>query len=82
MAFFKYFKPSKPSETVSSEEFNSNLNEREKRAEIGKYAADHGNASAVRSLGLKYPVLKRQTVSDFKLVYVKLKKSKEAEDGT
>ena len=74
MALFEYFKPSKPSETVSSEEFNSNLNEREKdkvvkelrnieenkkkrskyhvwtpaqRAEIGKYAADHGNASAV-----------------------------------
>jgi len=108
MALFKYFKPSKPSETVSSEEFNSNLNEREKdkvvkelrnieenkkkrskyhvwtpaqRAEIGKYAADHGNASAVRTLGLKYPGLKRQTVSDFKLAYVKLKKSKEAEDG-
>ena len=44
-------------------------------------AADHGNASAVRTLGLKYPGLKRQTVSDFKLAYVKLKKSKEAEDG-
>ena len=81
MALFKYFKPSKPTETVSSEEFNSNLNEREKRAEIGKYAADHGNASAVRTLGLKYPGLKRQTVSDFKLAYVKLKKSKEAEGG-
>ena len=91
MALFKYFKPSKSSETVSSEEFNSNLNEREKdkvvkelrnieenkkkrskyhvwtpaqRAEIGKYAAEHGNASAVRTLGLKYPGLKRQTVSD------------------
>ena len=48
------------------------------RAEIGKHAADHGNASTVRILGLKYPGLKRQTVSDFKLAYLKLKKSNEA----
>ena len=40
--------------------------------------ADHGNASTVRILGLKYPGLKRQTVSDFKLAYLKLKKSNEA----
>ena len=48
------------------------------RAEIGKHAADHGNASTVRILSLKYPGLKRQTVSDFKLAYLKLKKSNEA----
>ena len=48
------------------------------RAEIGKHAADHGNASTVRILGLKYPGLKRQTVSDFTLAYLKLKKSNEA----
>ena len=47
------------------------------RAEIGKYAA-YGNASIARILGLKYPGLKRQTVSDFKLAYLKLKKSNEA----
>ena len=29
-------------------------------------------------MGLKYPGLKRQTVNDFKLAYLKLKKSKEA----
>ena len=92
MALFKYFKPSKPSETVSTDE-NPTLNEREKdsvfeelrkveenkgkrskycvwtpaqRAEIGKHAANHGNATTIRLLGLKYPGLKRQTVSDFK----------------
>ena len=32
-------------------------------------------------MGLKYPGLKRQTVSDFKLAYLKLKKSKEAADS-
>ena len=48
------------------------------RAEIGKHAADHGNASTVRILGLRYPELKRQTVSDFKLAYLKLKKINEA----
>ena len=32
-------------------------------------------------MGLKYPELKRQTVSDFKLAYLKLKKSKEAADS-
>ena len=46
------------------------------RAEIGKHAAEHGNASAVRAIGLKYPGLKRQTVTDFKLAYLKLKKVK------
>ena len=46
-------------------------------AEIGKHAADHGNASAVGILSLKYPGLKQQTVSDFKLAYLKLKKSNE-----
>ena len=47
-------------------------------AEIGKHTADHGNASTVRILGLKYPGLKRQTLSDFKLAYLKQKKSNEA----
>ena len=101
MALFKYFKPSKPSETVSTDE-NPSLNEREKdsvvdelrkveenkgkrskyrawtpaqRAEIGKHAANHGNATAIKLLGLK-----RQTVSDFKSAYTKLKKNKGAED--
>ena len=32
-------------------------------------------------MGLKYPRLKRQAVSDFRLVYLKLKKSKEAADS-
>ena len=32
-------------------------------------------------MGLKYPGLKIQTVSDFKLAYLKLKKSKEAADS-
>ena len=49
------------------------------RAEIGKHAAEHGNASTVRPMSLKYLGLKRKTVSDFKLAYVKLKKSKEAD---
>ena len=44
------------------------------RAEIGKHAAEHGNASTVGAMGLKYPGLKRQTVSDIKLAYHKLKK--------
>ena len=44
------------------------------RAEIGKHATEHGNASTVRILNLKYLGLKRQTVSDFKLAYLKLKK--------
>ena len=50
------------------------------RAEIGKHAKEHGNTSTVRAMGLKYPGLKRQTVSDFKLAYLKLKKGKEAQD--
>ena len=37
------------------------------RVKIGKHAAEHGNASAVRATGLKYPGLKQQTVSDVKL---------------
>ena len=32
-------------------------------------------------MGLKYPGLKRQTVGDFKLAYLKLTKSKEAADS-
>ena len=48
------------------------------RVEIGKHGADHGNAATVRILGLNYPALKRQTVSDFELAYLKLKKSNEA----
>ena len=51
------------------------------RAEIGKHAAEHGNASTVGAMGLKYHELKRQTVSDIKLAYHKLKKSKEAADS-
>ena len=44
------------------------------RAEIGRHTAEHGNASIVRAMSLNYPGLKRQTVSDFKLAYLKLKK--------
>ena len=44
------------------------------RAEIGEHVAQHGNAETVRLLGGKYPGLKRQTVSDFKLAYLALKK--------
>ena len=51
------------------------------KAEIGKHAEDHGNASTVRAMGLKYPGLKLQTISDFKLAYLKLKKGKEAADS-
>ena len=36
--------------------------------------AEHGNAYTVRAMGFKYPGLKRQTVNDFKLAYLKLKK--------
>ena len=45
------------------------------RAEIGKRAAWHENAP-VRLFGGKYPGLKGQTVSDFKLAYLELKKKK------
>ena len=51
------------------------------RAEIGKHAAEHGNASTVKVIGLKYPGLKPQRVSDFKLAYLKRKKSKEVADS-
>ena len=51
------------------------------RAEIGRYSAEHGNTSTVRAMCLEYPVSKQQTVSDFKLAYLKLKKSKEAADS-
>ena len=44
------------------------------RAEIGRYSAEHGNTSTVRAMCLEYPVSKQQTVSDFKLAYLKLKK--------
>ena len=89
MALYKYFKPSKPSETLATEQNNLSKTENEKvidelrsveenkgkrqkyriwtptqRAEIGKHAAEHGNGSIVRAMGLKYPGLKRQTVSD------------------
>ena len=50
-------------------------------AEIGKHAAEHGNTSTVTVMILKYPGLKWQTVSDFKLAYLKLKKSKKAADS-
>ena len=43
-------------------------------AEIGKHAVEHGNASLLELWVLKYRGLKRQTVSDFKLAYLKLKK--------
>ena len=45
------------------------------RAEIRKRAAWHENAP-VRLFGGKYPGLKGQTVSDFKLAYLELKKKK------
>ena len=51
------------------------------RAEIGKNAAEHGNAPAVTAVGLKYPGLKRLAVSDFKLADMKLNKSKEVADN-
>ena len=38
------------------------------------HAAEHGDASTVRAMGLKYPGLKLKTVSDFKLAYLRLKK--------
>ena len=103
MALSKYFKISKPSETLATEQDNLSQREREnaidelhvveeskgkrskyrvwtpaQTAEIDKHAADHGNAYTVRILGLKYPGLKRQTVTDFKLTDLKLKKSNEA----
>ena len=99
MALYKYFKISKPFETLATDQDNLSQREREKvidelhvveeskgkrwkyrvwtpaqRVEIGKHAADHGNVSTVRILGLKYTGLKQQTVSDFKLAYLKLKK--------
>ena len=43
--------------------------------------AEHGNAYTVRAMGFKYPGLKRQTVNDFQLAYLKLKKSKETADS-
>ena len=49
--------------------------------EIGKHAAEHGNASTVIAMGLKYPGLKQQTASDFKSAYSRLKKSKKAADS-
>ena len=52
------------------------------KVDIGKHAAEHSIASTVRAMGLKYPGLKQQTVSDFKLAYLKLeKKKKEAADS-
>ena len=104
MAFYKYFKRSKPSEVLKNDD---SLTIREKkavaeelrksedsnrkrqkyckwtyvqRAEIGKHAAQHGIAATVRLLGGKYPGLKRQTVSDFKLAYLELKKKQDKAD--
>ena len=51
------------------------------RAEIGKNAAEHGNAPAVTAVGLKCPGLKRLAVSDFKLADMKLNKTKEVADS-
>ena len=47
------------------------------REEIGKHAAQQGNVEAVRQMGGKYPGLKRQTVSNFKLAYLELKKKQD-----
>ena len=47
------------------------------RAEIGKHAAEHGDTTIVNCWGRKYPGLKRQTVSDFKLAYLELKKKQD-----
>ena len=33
------------------------------RVEIGKHATEHDNAPTVRAMGLKYPGLKRQTMT-------------------
>ena len=41
----------------------------EERAEIGRYASHHGVSSTIRHFHLKYPTLKKQTVSDFKKGY-------------
>ena len=79
MALYKYFKPSKPSETLATEQNSLSKRENEKvidelqsveenkgkrqryriqtptqRVEIGKHAAEYGNASTVRAMGLKY----------------------------
>ena len=46
------------------------------RAEIGKHATRHGNAVTVKLLGGD-----RQTVSDFKLAYLELKKKQDKADN-
>ena len=51
------------------------------RAEIGKNAAEHGNAPTVTAVGLKYPGLKRLAVIDFGGADMKLNKSKEVADN-
>ena len=51
-----------------------------RRVEIGKHAPWHGNVVTVRLLGGKYPGLKRQIVSDFKLAYLELKKKEDEAD--
>ena len=50
------------------------------RVEIGKHVPWHENAVTVRLLGGKYPGLKRQIVSDFKLAYLELKKKEDKAD--
>ena len=42
-------------------------------AEIGKYVNDHGNAATIHHFPTRHPVLKRQTVDNFKRLYQKAK---------
>ena len=51
------------------------------KADIRKHATQHGNAATVRLLGGKYSGLKRQTISDFKLAYLELKKKQDKDHG-
>ena len=41
----------------------------EERAEIGKYAYDHGNKATLLHMHQKYPELKHQTVTEFQKAY-------------
>ena len=41
----------------------------EERAEIGKYAYQHGNKATLHKMHQKYPELKHQTVTDFHKAY-------------
>ena len=49
------------------------------RAELGKFAAQHGVAKTVRSFSAKYPGLKQQSVSEFKKKYNDMKRTHPAE---